>query len=86
MAEDVIYKSDYVALRRATLGYQLPKRILANTFLTQARISIFANNIAFLYKDVPNVTPESYSGTNEFSEASGMPGVRSIGCEIKLGF
>nr|WP_319569714.1 SusC/RagA family TonB-linked outer membrane protein [uncultured Draconibacterium sp.] len=86
ITEDAVYKSDYVAFRRVTLGYELPKRIMDKTFLTRARISVFGNNIAYLYKDAPNVTPESYAGTNEFTEYSGMPGVRSFGCEIKLGF
>ncbi|WP_297087741.1 SusC/RagA family TonB-linked outer membrane protein [uncultured Draconibacterium sp.] len=86
ITEDAIYKSDYVALRRITLGYELPKRWINNTFFNRARISVFGNNIAYIYKDAPNVTPESYAGTNEFTEYSGMPGVRSFGCEIKLGF
>uniref|UniRef100_UPI00321641E3 SusC/RagA family TonB-linked outer membrane protein n=1 Tax=uncultured Draconibacterium sp. TaxID=1573823 RepID=UPI00321641E3 len=86
ITEDAIYKSDYLSLRRITFGYDLPKRLVDKTFLTRARISVFGNNIAYLYKDAPNVTPESYAGTNEFTEYSGMPGVRSFGCEIKLGF
>ena len=86
ITEDAVYKSDYLALRRITLGYDIPRKIMDKTFLTRARISVFGNNIAYLYKDAPNVTPESYAGTNEFTEYSGMPGVRSFGCEIKLGF
>ncbi len=86
ITEDAIYKSDFIALRRITIGYELPKQIVNKTFFNKIRLSLFGNNIAYLYKDVPNVTPESYAGTNEFTEYSGMPGVRSIGCEIKLGF
>ncbi|WP_423126604.1 SusC/RagA family TonB-linked outer membrane protein [Gaoshiqia sp. Z1-71] len=85
ITEDAIYKSDFVALRRITFGYELPKQMVDKTFFSKIRVSLFGNNIAYLYKDVPNVTPESYAGTNEFTEYSGMPGVRSIGCEIKLG-
>ncbi|MCW0483006.1 SusC/RagA family TonB-linked outer membrane protein [Gaoshiqia sediminis] len=86
IAEDAIYKSDYISFRRVTLGYELPKKLLQKSFLTNVRLSVFGNNLAYLYKAVPNVTPESYAGTNEFTEYSGIPGVRSIGCEIKLGF
>ncbi|MGD9928473.1 MAG: SusC/RagA family TonB-linked outer membrane protein [Mangrovibacterium sp.] len=85
ITEDAIYKSDFIALRRITVGYELPKQLVDKTFFSKIRVSLFGNNIAYLYKDVPNVTPESYAGTNEFTEYSGMPGVRSIGCEIKLG-
>lgn len=86
VTEDAIYKSDYVSLRRVTLGYELPRKFINKTFFTRARVSVFGNNLAYIYKDAPNVTPESYAGTNEFTEYSGMPGVRSFGCEIKLGF
>ena len=86
ITEDAIYKSDFLALRRITIGYELPQKLISKTFFSKVRLSVFGNNIAYLYKDAPNVTPESYAGTNEFTEYSGMPGVRSIGCEIKLGF
>ncbi len=86
ITEDAVYKSDYLSLRRVTFGYEIPRKLIDKTFLTRARISVFGNNLAYIYKDAPNVTPESYAGTNEFTEYSGMPGVRSIGCEIKLGF
>ncbi len=86
ITEDAVYKSDFIALRRITIGYELPQKLINKTFLSKVRLSVFGNNIAYLYKDAPNVTPESYAGTNEFTEYSGMPGVRSIGCEIKLGF
>jgi TonB-linked SusC/RagA family outer membrane protein len=86
ITEDAIYKSDYVALRSITIGYEFPKSMLEKTFLNRAKVSFFGNNIAYIYKDVPNVTPESFAGTNEFTEYSGIPGVRSLGFELKLGF
>ncbi|MCU4154586.1 SusC/RagA family TonB-linked outer membrane protein [Carboxylicivirga sp. A043] len=86
ITEDVVFKSDYLALRRITFAYEVPKKYLSNTFLTRARVSVFGTNIAYLYKDIPNVTPESFAGTNEFTEYSGLPGVRSYGFEVKLAF
>ncbi|MBS2099882.1 SusC/RagA family TonB-linked outer membrane protein [Carboxylicivirga linearis] len=86
ITEDVVFKSDYLSLRRITLAYTLPKNLLNKTFLNNVRLAVFGNNIAYLYKDIPNVTPESFAGTNEFTEYSGLPGVRSFGVEVKLGF
>ncbi|MEL7587874.1 MAG: SusC/RagA family TonB-linked outer membrane protein [Prolixibacteraceae bacterium] len=86
ITEDAIYKSDYIALRTITVGYEFPKKLVEKTFLSRAKLSFFGNNIAYIYKDVPNVTPESFAGTNEFTEYSGIPGVRSLGFELKLGF
>ena len=86
VTEDGIYKSDYVALRKITCSYNVPKKIIQKLRIQNMKLSVFAMNVGYLYKDVPNVSPESYAGTNEFTEHSGMPGVRSIGCEIKLSF
>lgn len=86
IAEDAIYKSDYISFRRITLGYELPKKFVSKTFFSRARVSLFGTNIAYIYKDAPNVTPESFAGTNEFTEYAGLPGVRSLGFELKLGF
>ncbi|MCU4166564.1 SusC/RagA family TonB-linked outer membrane protein [Carboxylicivirga caseinilyticus] len=86
ITEDVVFKSDYLALRRITLAYELPKTMLDKTFFNKVRLAVFGTNIAYLYKDIPNVTPESFAGTNEFTEYSGLPGVRSFGFEVKLGF
>ena len=86
VTEDGIYKSDYLALRKITLNYTVPKNFLKRFHLQNMKVSVFATNVAYLYKDVPNTTPESFAGTNDFTEYSGIPGVRSIGCELKFGF
>jgi TonB-linked SusC/RagA family outer membrane protein len=86
ITEDVVYKSDYVSLRRLTLSYDLPKNIAEKVHVQNARVGVFGYNLAYLYKALPNVTPESTSSTNEFVEYSNMPGVRVFGFEVKLGF
>jgi TonB-linked SusC/RagA family outer membrane protein len=86
ITEDMIFKSDYLSLRRITLSYQLPRKWSNKMLLQNVRVAAFAMNVAYLYKAVPNVTPESFSGTNEFTEYANMPGIRTFGFEVKLGF
>jgi iron complex outermembrane receptor protein len=86
ITEDAVYKSDYVNLRRITLSYQIPSKFTQKLKIQRAQVAAFATNVMYLYKDVPNVTPESFAGTNEFTEYSNMPGIRSYGLELKFSF
>ncbi|MCU7551083.1 SusC/RagA family TonB-linked outer membrane protein [Chitinophagaceae bacterium LB-8] len=86
ITEDVIYKSDYISLRRVTLSYDLPSKLVRKVGIQKANLGLFAFNLAYLYKALPNVTPESTGGTNEYMESTNLPGVRSIGCQLKLSF
>jgi iron complex outermembrane receptor protein len=86
ITEDCVYKSDYVNLRRVTLSYTLPLKLTQKVKIQRVIITAFATNLMYIYKDVPNVTPESYAGTNEFTEYSNMPGIRSFGMELKMSF
>lgn len=85
--DDVVFKSDYFIFRRATFTYNIPAKIFTkNHFIRNAEIGVFMFNVAYLYKALPNVIPESTAGTNSFQEISGLPGVRSVGCQLKLSF
>lgn len=86
MSEDRIYKSDYISLRSLSFNYNLPKSFLAKVHIQNARVSAFANNLCYIYKAVPNVTPESAGGTNSFSESTTIPGVRSFGLGLNVSF
>lgn len=86
VSEDIIYKSDYVSLRRVSMGYNIPDKVTRKMGVYNAQISAFGTNLAYLYKDLPNVTPESTLGTNSFSEQSAASVVRMFGVELKLAF
>jgi TonB-linked SusC/RagA family outer membrane protein len=86
MCEDQIYKSDYISFRTLSFNYNLPKSFLSKLHIQNARISAFANNLCYIYKAVPNVTPESGNSTNTFSEVSTIPGVRSFGLGLNVSF
>lgn len=83
--EDRIFKSDYVALRNVSLDYRIPefsKRI----GLSDIVLSIFANNLAYIYKAAPNTIPESTNGTGWSDGAFGttaLPAQRSFGLSVR---
>ena len=87
--EDRIFKSDYVALRNLAVDYTLPKKLIEKVKLQDMSLSVFANNLAYIYKDAPNSIPESGNGTGMGSSSQGTsaaPGVRTFGFSVKLKF
>ena len=86
LCEDQIYKSDYIALRSLSFNYNLPKSFLSKMHIESARVSAFANNLCYIYKAIPNVTPESTQGTNSFTEMASLPGFRSFGIGLNVSF
>jgi iron complex outermembrane receptor protein len=86
VSEDAIYKSDYISLRRITLSYSIPDQLTRKMGIYNAQISAFGSNLAYIYKALPNVTPESTMGTNYFTEQSAASAVRMFGVELKLAF
>ncbi len=83
--EDRLFKSDYVALRNVSIDYRIPefsKKIGLNDIV----VSLFANNLAYLYKAAPNTIPESSNGTGWSDGAFGttaLPSQRSFGLSVK---
>jgi iron complex outermembrane receptor protein len=86
LSEDQVYKSDYISLRSISLSYNVPKKYLSKLGLQSAKVNLFGNNICYIYKAIPNVTPESTLGTASYTEFSVLPGIRSIGMGINLSF
>ncbi|WP_160713724.1 SusC/RagA family TonB-linked outer membrane protein [Chitinophaga solisilvae] len=88
IAEPFIYSGAFVKLRQVILTYSLPARILAKTPLTGASLSLVARNLWIIYKDTPNVDPEStYSnGAGQGTELLGYPQARSYGLNLNVKF
>ena len=87
--EDRLFKSDYVALRNIALNYVFPENLTKKISIDNLSLSIFCNNVAYLYKDAPNTIPESSDGTDWASANYGttaLPSQRSIGLSIKAKF
>jgi iron complex outermembrane receptor protein len=87
--EDRIYKSDYIALRNIALDYTISSKLTEKIHLNNLTVSVFANNVAYIYKAAPNSIPESTNGTGWGVGSYGttaLPAQRSIGFSIKTKF
>ncbi|SFF86251.1 iron complex outermembrane recepter protein [Sunxiuqinia elliptica] len=85
--EDRLFKSDYIALRNIALDYTLPIKLTQKIGVNGLTVSVFANNVAYLYKDAPNTIPESSNGTGWNDSSYGttaLPAQRSIGMSLKV--
>lgn len=86
LTKDIIYKNNYIKLRDVTLSYAIPKSITSKIKFEKLILTVFANNIGFLYKTMPNVDPESFNGTNVYYENNAFPSTRSYGMSIRATF
>ncbi len=81
----------YVKLRSVVLGWDLPKKWLVHTFLTDVRVSVFGNNL-MLWTPSENtfVDPELTSFGNDLSgyygEYSANPSSRKFGFNLTVKF
>ncbi|MEN8118500.1 MAG: SusC/RagA family TonB-linked outer membrane protein [Bacteroidota bacterium] len=85
-AVDLKYKNDYIKLREVSLAYSIPKNLVNKLKLSSASVSLFARNVGYLYKTVPNLDSEAFMGTNTYFEASAIPSTRTWGLKVALGF
>lgn len=85
--EDRLFKSDYIALRNIALDYKFPSAVIKRIGLDGLSLSVFCNNVAYLYKAAPNTIPESSNGTDWSSANYGttaLPSQRSLGLSLKV--
>lgn len=83
-----IYDASFVKLREIALTYNLPRALLADTFLGGASLSIVGSNLWILHKNLPHADPEaSQSAGNVQGWQSGvMPTTRNFGFNLNLQF
>jgi TonB-linked SusC/RagA family outer membrane protein len=84
--EDIIYKTDYISLRRITLSYGVPEKLTRKLGINNVQISAYGSNLLYLYRNLPNVTPESTLSTNSYTESTAASAVRMFGVELKFAF
>ncbi len=83
-----LYDATYVKFRELRLGYSLPKKLVNRTPFQTANMAIIARNLWLIHTNVDGLDPsELGSGANGFAffESGQLPGVRSIGFNIRLG-
>ncbi len=79
------YKNDYIKLREISLGYTVPQRIVRKLKLQKLAINLFARNLGYIYKSLPNFDAESASGTKAYIGGDVLPTTQSYGIQISLG-
>lgn len=86
--EPFIYDASFIKLRELTLGYSLPKKVLAKGPLTDVTFSLYGRNLATLWSNIPNIDPESSynNGNGQGFEYGSLPSRRNFGFCVKLSF
>jgi len=83
--------ASYLKLREVELSYTLSSKILENTFITNARVSLFGKNLKMWlpssnkYAD-PEVNGPSLTGNGQGIETTQTPSSRSVGINVQLSF
>jgi TonB-linked SusC/RagA family outer membrane protein len=83
-----IYDASYVKLRELTLTYNLPRTLMAKTFIHGASISFVGSNLWIIHKNLPYADPEAgqSSGNIQGWQSGVMPTTRNFGLSLKLQF
>ena len=84
-----VYDGSFVKLREASITYSLPKSLLVNTFMNDAKVSIVGRNLWILHKNLPYADPESSQMGGLYSYGSSVgsvPTTREIGVNFTFKF
>ncbi|WP_089998242.1 SusC/RagA family TonB-linked outer membrane protein [Chryseobacterium taichungense] len=84
-----VYDASYVKLREASIGYSLPKSVLANTSFQEVKISLVGRNLWIIHKNLPYADPEAGTGNGLSSKGNSigvLPTTRDLGINVTLKF
>lgn len=84
-----VYDASYVKLREASIGYSLPKSLLANTSFQEVKISLVGRNLWIIHKNLPYADPEAGTGNGLASKGNSigvLPTTRDLGVNVTLKF
>ncbi len=84
--EAFIYDASYIRFREVSVGYALPRQMMANLPFREVSLSLFANNLFYIMRHTKNISPESSFGTgnNLGFEMYAYPEMRSYGLNLKV--
>lgn len=88
ITEAYMYDATNIRLRELSLGYNLPRTMLAKTPFTGVKLSFVGRNLFMIYSKTKGFDPESAytSGNAQGIEYGSMPTQRSLGFNINLAF
>ncbi|MEX0647635.1 MAG: SusC/RagA family TonB-linked outer membrane protein [Balneolaceae bacterium] len=84
-----LFDASYVKLREVKLTYNIPADILENLPVQRASVALDMQNALLIYSSTSGVDPSAIQNNAAgfgFWEGGGLPGTRSIGFNINLGF
>ena len=83
-----VYDASFVKLRNLTLSYDLPEKLIGNTFMRKFTISAIGRNLWIIDKNVPFSDPEAGLSAGNFRgyQSGAHPTIREIGASIKVEF
>lgn len=86
--EPFVYDASYVKLREVKLSYTLPSQWIKKLGMQSATISAVGRNLWIIFKNVPNIDPETAfnTGNAQGLEDLTLPTVRNFGFNINLKF
>ena len=87
--ENVVYDGSFGRLRQLAIGYTLAPKVIKSTPFESVSVSLVARNLAILWKNVPNIDPESaytIAAGSQGIEFFAMPQSRSIGINLNVTF
>ena len=81
-----IYDNSYVKCREITFGYEFPRQMLGK-FVKALTVSFVARNPFIIWKNIPNIDPDSGYNTSGLGlEYGSLPSRRSYGLNVNLKF
>ena len=88
IAEEFVYKADFIKLRELSLGYNFPQKMLPTKYIKGLNVSVVARNLWTIKKYTDNIDPESsINNTNgQGLELNGYPTTRNIGFNVNIKF
>jgi hypothetical protein len=86
--EAFIYDASYIRLRSVSLSYSLNPAFLSSFGGRELSLSVFANNLAYLFRKTENISPESSFSTGNAMgiEMYSYPELRTIGASLRVSF
>ncbi|MCK8494517.1 SusC/RagA family TonB-linked outer membrane protein [Spirosoma sp. RP8] len=83
-----VFENSWVALREASVSYEVPATLLNKVKIQSLRVSVVGRNLGYLYRTAKDgINPQSLKSNNagEFAEYGGLPFSRNIGVTVNVG-
>ena len=85
ISEVFIHDLTFVKMRELSLGYRLPvEKMGVNKYIKNATLSVIARNPWLIYTKTKDFDPSEVSNT--YGEDGQLPGTRSLGVNLRVGF